>query len=75
MKDIRQNFSKAFTTGTRFRSRESVYEFFDKLVTIWGGSANTKSLQFGVQNGDYAYANNGGYDHSDYDNEEKMVIY
>ena len=59
-KDIRQNFSKAVTTGTRSGSGNIVYEFFDKLVTIWGGSANTKTLQFGVQSGDYA--NNGGYD-------------
>ena len=47
MKDIRQNFSKAVTTGTRSGSRKIIYEFFDKLVTIWGGS-NTKPLQFGV---------------------------
>ena len=60
VKGIRQNFSKAVTTGTRSGSGKIVYEFFDKLVTIWGGSANTKPLQFGVQSGDYA--NNGGYD-------------
>ena len=60
VKGIRQNFSKAVTTGTRSGSGKIVYEFFDKLVTIWGGSANTKPLQFGVQSDDYA--NNGGYD-------------
>ena len=54
VEDIRQNFSKAVTTGTRSRSGNIVYEFFDKLVTIWGGSANTKPLEFGVQSGDYA---------------------
>ena len=37
-------------------------------MTIWGGSANTKPLEFGVQSGDYA--NNWGYDDSDCDNEE-----
>ena len=69
-KDIRQNFSKAVTTGTRSGSGKIVYEFFDKLVTIWGESANTKPIQFGVQSSDYA--NNGGYDDSDCDNEEFM---
>ena len=67
VKEIHQNFSKAVTTGTSSGSGKIVYEFFDELVTVWGGSANTKSLQFGVQNGDYA--NNGGYD-SDCNNEE-----
>ena len=37
---------------------------------FWGGSANTKPLEFGVQSGDYA--NKWGYDNSDYDNEEFM---
>ena len=32
VKDIRQNFSKAVTTGTRSGSGKLVYEFFDKLV-------------------------------------------
>ena len=54
VEDIRQNFSKAVTAGTRSRSGKIVYEFFDKLVTIWGGSANTKPLERGVQSGDYA---------------------
>ena len=67
VKEIHQNFSKAVTTGTSSGSGKIVYEFFDELVTIWGGSANTKSLQFGVQSGDYA--NNGGYD-SGCNNEE-----
>ena len=69
MKDIRQNFSKAVATGTRSGSGKIVYEFFDKLVTVWAGSANTVPLQFGVQSGDYS--NNGGYD-SDCNNEEFM---
>ena len=43
-------------------------EFFDKLVTIWGRSANTNAFQFGVQSGDYA--NNRDYDDSDCDKEE-----
>ena len=40
------------------------------MVTIWGGSANTKLLQFGVRSSDYA--NNAGHDDSDYDNDEYM---
>ena len=48
VKEIRQNFSKAVTIGTRSGSGKIVYEFVDKLVTIWGGSVNTKPLQFGV---------------------------
>ena len=39
-------------------------------MIIWGGSANTKPFEFRVQSGDYA--NNGGYDDSDCDNEEFM---
>ena len=39
-------------------------------MTIWGESANTKPIQFGVQSSDYA--NNGGYDDADCDNEEFM---
>ena len=70
VKNLRQNFSKAVTAWTRSRSGKIVYEFFDKLVTICEGSADTKPLQFGVQYGDYA--TNGGYDDSDCDNEEFM---
>ena len=54
--------------GTRSGSGKTFYEFFDKLVTISGGSANSKPL--GLQSGDCA--NNGGYDDLDYDNEELM---
>lgn len=68
MKDIHQKISKAFTTGTMSWSGIIIYEFFDKLVTISGGSANSKPL--GLQSDDCA--NNGGYDDLDYDNEELM---
>ena len=44
VKDIRQSFSNAVTTGTKSGNGKIVYKFFDKLVTIWGGSANTKPL-------------------------------
>ena len=49
---------------------EKLFEFFDKLVANWGGSVNTKPLQFGVQSDDYA--NNGGYDDSDNEKEKFM---
>ena len=63
-------FKSCHTTGTRSGSGKIVYELFDKLATICGGYANTKPLQFGVQYEDFA--NNGGYDDLDCDNEEFM---
>ena len=66
MKDIRQNFSNAITTRTRSESGKIVYGFLDKLVTIWGGSADTKPPHFEVQISDYT--NNAGHNDSDYDN-------
>ena len=38
IKEIRQNFSNAITTGTRSGSGKLVLENYDKLVQIWGGS-------------------------------------
>ena len=48
IKDIRQNFSKAVVAGTRSGSEKIVFEHYDKLVQIWGGSASTEPLSFGV---------------------------
>ncbi|CAB4002587.1 Hypothetical predicted protein [Paramuricea clavata] len=48
IKDIRQNFSQAVTNGRRSGSGKIVFEFYDELVVIWGGSAATKPLEFGV---------------------------
>ena len=70
VKTICQILSKVDTTGTRSEIWKIVYEFFDELVNIWGRSANTKPLEVGVRSGDYA--NNGGYNDSDCDNEELM---
>ena len=42
MKYIHQNFSKFVTSRTSLRSGKTVYDFFNKMVTILGGSANTK---------------------------------
>ena len=48
IKEIRQNFAKAVTTGTQSGSGRIVYEFYDDLITIWGGSAASKPLSFGI---------------------------
>ena len=40
------------TSGTRSGSGKIVYEFYDRLIGIWGGSANTAPLSFGVSGGD-----------------------
>ena len=48
VKEIRQNFSKAVVQGTRSSCRKFVYEFYDKVITIWSGSANTEPLSYGV---------------------------
>ena len=34
--------------GTRTGSGKIVFEHYDKLVQIWGGSASTEPLSFGV---------------------------
>ena len=48
VKEIRQSFSKAVVSGTRSGCGKIVFEFYEKLVTIWGGSANTEPLSFGI---------------------------
>ena len=35
LKEIRQNFSKALVSGSRSGSGKIVYEFYDKLITLW----------------------------------------
>jgi hypothetical protein len=42
LKDIRQNFSIAITSGRRSGSGKVVLEFYDELVQIWGGSPATE---------------------------------
>ena len=48
VKDIRQSFSNAVTTGRRSGSGKIVFEHYDRLVSLWGGSAGTEPLSFGV---------------------------
>ena len=53
IKDIRQNFSQAVTNGRRSGSGKIVFEHYDELIVIWGGSAATKPLEFGVTSDDF----------------------
>ena len=48
VKEIRQNFSKAVTTGKRSGSGKLIYEFYDELVHIWGGYPSTEPLTYGI---------------------------
>ena len=48
VKEIRQAFSQAGTTGSRSGSGKIVFEHYDRLVSLWGGSAATEPLPFGI---------------------------
>ena len=48
IKEIRQNFAKAFTAGIRSGSGRIIDEFYDDLKVILGGSATSKPLSFGI---------------------------
>ena len=48
IKEIRRGYSKAVLNGTRSGSGKVVYEYFDKLVLIWGGSASAEALSYGI---------------------------
>ena len=49
IKELRQKFSNAVTTGSRSGSGKLVMEFYDVMVKIWGGSPSTEPLSFGVE--------------------------
>lgn len=53
VKEIRQSFSKAAVSGSWSRSGKTVYEFYDKLMTLWGGSAGTEPLSYCVGGDDF----------------------
>ena len=38
-------------SGLRSESGKLVFEHYEKLVSIWGGSANIEPLSFGISNG------------------------
>lgn len=48
VKEIRQSFSNAVTTGKRSGSGKIVFEHYDRLVSLWGGCAGITPLAFGV---------------------------
>ena len=58
VKEIRQAFSKAVISGKRSGSGKIVFEFYDKLVQLWGGSANVTPLAFGVGTDDFEQERN-----------------
>ena len=57
VKEVRQNFSLAITSGRRSGSGKIVLEFYDELVQIWGGSPSTEPLPFGKSTDDVNYEN------------------
>jgi hypothetical protein len=48
IKEMRQNFSVAVTTGRRSGSGKVILEFYDELVQIWGCSPATQPLSCGI---------------------------
>ena len=50
VKILRQGFSKAVIAGTRSGSGKLVYDHYDSLRDIWGGSPNTTPLSVGIDN-------------------------
>lgn len=53
MEKVRQSFSKAVISGIRSGSRKIVYEFFENLTKLWGGSARKEPLPYGVEGDDF----------------------
>ena len=51
-KEIRQSFSTAVVSGPRSGSGKLVFEHYNKLVSIRGGSANIEPLSFGISSGE-----------------------
>ena len=51
-KEIRQNFSQALISGRRIGSGNVVWEFYDDLVKLWGGSPATELLTCGISSKD-----------------------
>ena len=66
-KEIRQSFSKAVISGSRSGSGKVVFEHYDSLVKIWGGSANSRPLPFGISSSSNVGGLNSNFDDSDYD--------
>ena len=48
MQEIRQSFSTAVTAGKRSGSGKIVCQYYDSIMSLWGGCAYIKPLSFGV---------------------------
>ena len=57
LKEIRQNFASAVTSGSRSGSGKIILEYFDQLKQIWGGSPSTEPLSCGVGTDDFTDSN------------------
>lgn len=57
VKEIRQNFSTAVTNGKRSGSGKIVFEFYDRLAKIYGGSASASPLSIGVDTDTFSTIN------------------
>ena len=71
VKDMRQNYSKVVVNETGSGSGRIVYEYYDKLVTVQGGSANTEPLACGVQSDGFK---DGNASKKVYDNDNIYVL-
>ena len=67
LKEIRQNFSHAVTTGSRSGSGKIVLEFFDQLKQIWGGSPSTQPISSGISTNDVNYEIDDGQSEADFE--------
>lgn len=71
-KEIRQAFSKAVVSGSRSGSGKLVFEHYDTLVKIWGGSATTQPLPFGASSLSAGGDNNDTCSSSDEDQDDSF---
>ncbi len=57
VKEIRQSFSQAVVNRKRSGCGKIVFEFYDELIRIWGGSTAIQPLSFGVDTETLNYLN------------------
>ena len=57
IKEIRQNFSSAVVNGRRSGSGKIVFQHYDRLVKIYGGTASSEPLPAGVDTDTFNCAN------------------
>jgi hypothetical protein len=72
VKEIRQSFSKAVISGKRSGSGKIVFEFYDKLILLWGGSANVSPLTYGVGSDSFEQESDFEQDEQDIFNEQDV---